>query len=202
MVARILFILCLLAMIPQFLSAQCDAEKYNFILKEANSLREEGQFILAKNNYEAAMQFACTDEQKEHLETQVDGLFAQIEKLRLMADSTANAAQQAAWRAYANDLAVKSQIALKQGNRTTAFRLAEFAQRYVDEGNQQVTQALVESLHYKTNPPLSWASNFYGHRSRIISVAFSPDGQRLATGSMDNTTRIWDLESGKMAMTL
>jgi hypothetical protein len=36
-----------------------------------------------------------------------------------------------------------------------------------------------------------------GHTSTIYALAFSPDGGRLASGSMDNTVRLWDVASGK-----
>jgi WD40 repeat protein len=35
-----------------------------------------------------------------------------------------------------------------------------------------------------------------GHEDTVTSVAFSPDGQRLATGSDDKTARVWDLATG------
>ena len=35
-----------------------------------------------------------------------------------------------------------------------------------------------------------------GHIGRVLSVAFSPDGKVLASGSSDNTLRIWQLEIG------
>ncbi|WP_175478792.1 TIR domain-containing protein [Rubrimonas cliftonensis] len=35
------------------------------------------------------------------------------------------------------------------------------------------------------------------HEDQVYSVAFSPDGARLATGSRDNTARLWDLATGR-----
>lgn len=36
-----------------------------------------------------------------------------------------------------------------------------------------------------------------GHKDSVMAMAFSPDGTRLITGSMDTTARIWDVASGK-----
>jgi WD40 repeat protein len=41
-----------------------------------------------------------------------------------------------------------------------------------------------------------------GHAAAVTSVAWSPDGSRLATGSWDNTAKIWDAKSGKEVLTL
>jgi len=36
-----------------------------------------------------------------------------------------------------------------------------------------------------------------GHKNRVESVAFSPDGSTLASGSDDGTLRLWDVSTGK-----
>lgn len=43
---------------------------------------------------------------------------------------------------------------------------------------------------------------FRGHTSRVWSVAFSPNGQLLASGSKDQTTRLWDFQRGQCLRTL
>jgi WD40 repeat protein len=39
-----------------------------------------------------------------------------------------------------------------------------------------------------------------GHDDSVDGVAWSPDGQRLATASLDRTVRIWDGEYGAEAI--
>jgi WD40 repeat protein/serine/threonine protein kinase len=41
-----------------------------------------------------------------------------------------------------------------------------------------------------------------GHGSLVTSVAFSPDGKRLAGGSYDRTVRVWDAATGQETLTL
>ena len=41
-----------------------------------------------------------------------------------------------------------------------------------------------------------------GHSSDVVSVAFSPDGKTLASGSGDWTIKLWDVNSGKEIKTL
>ncbi|MEZ4630019.1 MAG: hypothetical protein R2880_04770 [Deinococcales bacterium] len=38
-----------------------------------------------------------------------------------------------------------------------------------------------------------------GHSSSVESVSFSPDGLILASGSWDNTVKLWEVSSGKGA---
>ncbi|KAF3763158.1 hypothetical protein M406DRAFT_84049 [Cryphonectria parasitica EP155] len=45
-------------------------------------------------------------------------------------------------------------------------------------------------------------STLEGHSARVSSIAFSPDGQHIASGSDDRTIKIWNAESGACISTL
>jgi WD40 repeat protein/serine/threonine protein kinase len=40
------------------------------------------------------------------------------------------------------------------------------------------------------------------HAGSVLSVAFSPDGKRLASGGLDNTLKVWDAATGQETFTL
>ncbi len=56
-----------------------------------------------------------------------------------------------------------------------------------------------------STPPLAWLweidsgqliHHFTGHGGHVLAVTFSPDGQRVATGSADQTVRLWETATG------
>ena len=41
-----------------------------------------------------------------------------------------------------------------------------------------------------------------GHSKNVSSVAYSPDGKHIVSGSWDNTVKVWDSQTGKEVIVL
>lgn len=63
-------------------------------------------------------------------------------------------------------------------------------------GGQDKTIQLWEVVNKKS------ARQFTGHQGAIISLAFSPDGKQLASGSFDKSVKVWNVDTGKELFTL
>ena len=50
--------------------------------------------------------------------------------------------------------------------------------------------------------PLCLAPVLRGHAEAVVSVAFSPNGQHIVSGSSDMTVRVWDAETGQSTLTM
>ncbi|KAL6822553.1 hypothetical protein V8C40DRAFT_249898 [Trichoderma camerunense] len=48
----------------------------------------------------------------------------------------------------------------------------------------------------------TYLQTFNGHKKPVLSVVFSPDNQLLASGSVDKTIKVWDVNSGACLQTL
>jgi WD40 repeat protein len=68
-----------------------------------------------------------------------------------------------------------------------------FDQPAVPAAEDALHQAILSSQIRKT---------LKGHAAGVSSVAWSPDGKRLATGSKDKTAKLWDVTTGQELLTL
>jgi hypothetical protein len=65
----------------------------------------------------------------------------------------------------------------------------------IDRGDKQVVKI---SLEQGGEPPAQGETRrFVGHTEPVQSVAFSPDGRHVLTGSWDQTARWWSVETGQ-----
>ncbi|MGB8700395.1 MAG: NB-ARC domain-containing protein [Thermosynechococcaceae cyanobacterium] len=50
--------------------------------------------------------------------------------------------------------------------------------------------------------PIEPMQTLRGHQNRILAIAFSPDGQTLASGSLDRTIKLWSPDTAQCRLTL
>ncbi|KIJ65625.1 hypothetical protein HYDPIDRAFT_66323, partial [Hydnomerulius pinastri MD-312] len=63
------------------------------------------------------------------------------------------------------------------------------------------TQKLKHGVCFTPDQPQTWPTGvqmFSGHADSIQSVAYSPDGQHIVSGSSDKTIRIWNARTGQL----
>ena len=76
-------------------------------------------------------------------------------------------------------------------------------ERGVCEWEEEDIEALLTAL--QNNNPYAlfrYIKTFRGHSDSVYAIAFTPDGQTLASGGADRTIKIWDLNTGQEICTL
>src|SRR2546421_5185391 len=64
------------------------------------------------------------------------------------------------------------------------------------------TQQPQKKVRSKIPPGFTLRHTLQGHSKEILRIAWSPDGRVLASGSVDNTIRLWDGQTGQPRRTL
>ena len=79
---------------------------------------------------------------------------------------------------------------------TQAQAVPQKSSRYID------AQRLLKQCEAGVNWQNVQVTTLFPHHSTIWSIAFSPDGQTFASGSEDETIKIWDVRTRKLLRTL
>ncbi|OYE04328.1 hypothetical protein CDG79_14000 [Nostoc sp. 'Peltigera membranacea cyanobiont' 232] len=66
----------------------------------------------------------------------------------------------------------------------------------------RVVGSLQKAVYLQPENKFQELNTLEGHSSAVLSVVFSPDGQRLASASRDKTIKLWDVATGKAVQTL
>ncbi|MFN0125433.1 MAG: protein kinase domain-containing protein, partial [Verrucomicrobiales bacterium] len=98
--------------------------------------------------------------------------------------------RRAEWLVYAGKLML-AQTEFEFGN-------GGLAGRYLSESQEDLRGWEYRYLSKRINAQ----QTLLGHNGTVSSVAFSPDGQRIITGSEDGTAKVWETATGREVLTL
>ena len=109
----------------------------------------------------------------------------------------AQAEVEAKWQgrlAYDAHHAIQIDLALRAREKKDYAQMEALLKEMRPEYKNVWETCYVRSLLLRETP---LRATLKGHTGSVISVAFSSDGKRILTGSLDKTARVWDTETGQ-----
>jgi WD40 repeat protein/tetratricopeptide (TPR) repeat protein len=161
------------------LAKQLEEERQKRKLAEAN-LQKRNRFLL-QGSVLAVIVFAALGGTALFLALQANEQRAKAEEQTVNTQAVADSLY---WKGLMDGefLNLEEQITTLEKAKTWQGKLTEL------RGDNRLE--LLSTIHRATSV-LREKNRFQGHRASVLSVAFSPDGNSILTGSNDNTAKLW-----------
>ncbi|KAA3656289.1 MAG: hypothetical protein DWQ04_31550 [Chloroflexi bacterium] len=183
--------------------ARATAEASAVLAVEAQQLEAsaraaaEASAQLAEENAQQAAENEALAVEAQKLEAEAR---VAAEANALLAEEAKNEAERQAQEVIARNL-VNNANEQRESNPELSLLLALEAVNIGLSSDDPVPNVAAESL-YQILQSFQLKRVFSGHEDEVSDLAFSPDGTRLATTSLDRTVKIWDVATGQNLLAL